>query len=117
MVRFGYCSCRNYWLVFRGFQAFRKLGEVLTKLGVLRLKDLDVGIARTEGSKFGRNYRGIFRRFSDELEVETGIILFIFARSLIWFKFHEEWLRNGRDIRSCRFSQFPATATVAGVLR
>ncbi|XP_048424757.1 uncharacterized protein LOC103931949 [Pyrus x bretschneideri] len=50
--------------------ACRKLGEVLRKLGVLRLKDLDVGIA---WFKVGRSFRGFFGRIHAELGVKAEI--------------------------------------------
>lgn len=37
--------------VFWDFEACRKLGEVLRKLGVLRLKDLDVGITNCKSGR------------------------------------------------------------------
>ena len=42
-------------LIFREFKGHKELKEVLTKLGVLRLKKLDVRIASFEVGRFSRN--------------------------------------------------------------
>ena len=59
-LRFRYYSSTFYWLIFRTFQAYRKLLEVLRRLGVVRWKCLDVRTRRTTSSKFGRSFRGFF---------------------------------------------------------
>ena len=58
--RFGHCSCTRKIMCFWEFQVYRKLGEVLRKLGVVRLKVLDVGIM---SCRFDR----ILWSFSDEI--------------------------------------------------
>ncbi|XP_050106049.1 uncharacterized protein LOC126585628 isoform X3 [Malus sylvestris] len=55
---------------FRTIQAHSELSEVPRKLGVLRWKFLDVRTRRSTSSKFGRSFRGIFRRIPGELGVE-----------------------------------------------
>ncbi|XP_050130011.1 uncharacterized protein LOC126606681 isoform X2 [Malus sylvestris] len=47
---------------FRLKQDHSELSEVPRKLGVLRWKFLDVRTRRSTSSKFGRSFRGIFRR-------------------------------------------------------
>ena len=58
--RFVHCSCTRNYGCFWEFEACRKLSEVPRKLGLLRLKVLDVGIVWT---KFGR----LFLEFSSEI--------------------------------------------------
>ncbi|XP_050160371.1 uncharacterized protein LOC126633882 [Malus sylvestris] len=55
---------------FRTFQAYRKLLEVLRRLGVVRWKFLDVRTRRSTSSKFGRSFRGFFRRIPNDLGVK-----------------------------------------------
>ena len=74
VIRFRYYSCKLKLACFWDFEACRKLGEVLRKLGVLRLKELDVGIIVV---KVGRSFRGFFRRIHGELGVEEGIDAFV----------------------------------------
>ncbi|KAM2600614.1 hypothetical protein TB2_038877 [Malus domestica] len=58
---------RPVWTI----QAHSELSEVPRKLGVLRWKFLDVRTRRSISSKFGRSFRGIFRRIPGELGVEV----------------------------------------------
>ncbi|XP_070667367.1 uncharacterized protein [Malus domestica] len=60
---------------FRTIQAHSELSEVPRKLGVLRWKFLDVRTRRSISSKFGRSFRGIFRRIPGELGVEAPIVM------------------------------------------
>lgn len=46
-------------LVFREFEACRKLREVPRKLGVYRLKDLDVGKSSFDELQVSSEFRGI----------------------------------------------------------
>ncbi|KAM1798220.1 hypothetical protein ACFX12_032315 [Malus domestica] len=55
----------------RTIQAHSELSEVPRKLGVLRWKFLDVRTRRSTSSKFGRSFRGFFRRIPGELGVEV----------------------------------------------
>ncbi|KAM1769767.1 hypothetical protein ACFX11_044790 [Malus domestica] len=48
-----------------------ELSEVPRKLGVLRWKFLDVRTRRSTSSKFGRSFRGVFRRIPGDLGVEV----------------------------------------------
>ncbi|KAM2425866.1 hypothetical protein ACFXTH_000139 [Malus domestica] len=54
----------------RTIQAHSELSEVPRKLGVLRWKFLDVRTRRSTSSKFGRSFRGSFRRIPGDLGVE-----------------------------------------------
>ncbi|XP_050130010.1 uncharacterized protein LOC126606681 isoform X1 [Malus sylvestris] len=60
---------------FRLKQDHSELSEVPRKLGVLRWKFLDVRTRRSTSSKFGRSFRGIFRRIPGELGVEAPIVM------------------------------------------
>ena len=58
--RIGYCSCKNYRLIFREFEACRKLREVHTRLGVLRWRSLDVGRPRSTSLSFWSEFEVSF---------------------------------------------------------
>ncbi|KAM1393656.1 hypothetical protein ACFX2F_029799 [Malus domestica] len=56
---------------FRLKQDHSEFSKVPRKLGVLRWKFLDVRTRRSTSSKFGRSFRGVFRRIPGELGVEV----------------------------------------------
>ena len=74
MLDFGYCSCTRDFSRFREFQACRKLGEVPRRLGVVRLKVLDVGITSFE---VGRSWVVFAGEISWFLALESGMIVFL----------------------------------------
>ena len=73
-ARFWYCSCTRNFSCFWEFQACRKLGEVPRRLGVVRLKVLDVGIVSFE---FGRSWGYFPGEISWILALESGMIVFL----------------------------------------
>ncbi|KAM2019922.1 hypothetical protein ACFX1T_022667 [Malus domestica] len=58
-------------LTFGLKQDHSEFSKVPRKLGVLRWKFLDVRTRRSTSSKFGRSFRGVFRRIPGELGVEV----------------------------------------------
>lgn len=107
---FMHCSCSHKTSIFREFQAHRELKEVFTKLGVLRLKDLDVGITRTGSFNFGRNFQGFFRRVGGRDRYGSVHLCEIFILVQISWKMVQKRGRN----HVWNISQKPAT--VAGDL-
>ena len=73
-VRFGYYSCTRDFSRFRKFQACRELGEVPRRLGVVRLKVLDVGIVSFE---VGRSWWCFPNEILWILALESGMNLFL----------------------------------------
>ena len=55
---------------------------------------MDVGTRRTTSSKFGRSFRGFFRRIHGELGVKAGMDVFVSSIPSFWYIVRRKWLRN-----------------------
>ena len=107
-----YCSWALNWLRFRLKQDHREFSKVPRKLGVLRWKFLDVRTRRSTSSKFGRSFRGIFRRISGELGVEVGINLFVSSSATTFLFVSLNFVEYWRSYERLKFTQFPTSFSV-----